>query len=105
MEQTQTKLKTYLGFSIKNRSMIFGLDNVLSCRKHLFVVVVGDNLTDKNLSKILAFAQDRHCTLVKVSGCFGELINRPTCKLAGVTDRNLAQAIVNSTDIIYKGEI
>ncbi len=85
--------------------MVFGLDNILSCRKHLFVIIIGDDLTEKNHSKILTFAQSRNCTLVKVSGTFGVLINRPTCKLAGVTDKHLAQAIIGCCDIIYKGEI
>lgn len=105
MEQNKNNLSAYLGFSIKNHSMIFGLDNILSCRKHLFVIAIGDDLTEKNQRKVLTFAQNRNCTLVKVNGSFGVLINRPTCKLAGVTDRHLAQAIIGCCDIIYKGEI
>lgn len=105
LEQNKNNVSAYLGFSIKNRSMIFGLDNILSCHKHLYVIVVGDDLTEKNLSKILTFAQIRKCTLSKVGGTFGMLINRPTCKLAGVTDKHLAQAIINCCDTIYKGEI
>ncbi len=104
LEKTN-KIQTYLGFSIKNRSIVYGLDNIWSCRKHLYVIVVGDNLTEKNQSKILNFAKSKNCTLTKVEGCFGELIGRPSCKLAGVTDKNLAQAIINGTDIIYKGEL
>lgn len=105
LEQIKNNITSYLGFSIKNRSMVFGLDNLLSCHKHLYVIIIGDDLTEKNYNKILAFAQGRNCTLAKVSGTFGVLVNRPTCKLAGVTDRHLAQAIIGCSDIIYKGEI
>lgn len=105
MEQKETKLSTYLGFSIKNKTMIFGLDNILSCRKHLYVIVVGDNLTDKNMGKVLTFAKCKNCTVVQVMQNFGDLICRPTCKLAAVFDKNLAKAIVANTQTIYKGEI
>lgn len=105
MEERE-KIKSYLGFAIKSRKILFGLDNIESYKKHIYLILIGNNLTEKNENKMIRKAKQLNCTLMKVDENFGDLICRPTCKLCALTDINLSKGITAfNKGIIFKGEI
>lgn len=100
------KIKSYLGFAIKGRKILFGLDNIEGYRKEIYLIIIGNNLTEKNENKMMRLASRLNCALIKLDENFGDLIDRPTCKLCALTDLNLSKGIVALNEgIIFKGEI
>lgn len=104
--QEREKIKGYLGFAIKGRKILFGLDNIEAYKKNIHLIIIGNNLTEKNENKMLRLATKQNCTLIKLNENFGDLIERPTCKLCALTDLNLSKGIIALNEgIIFKGDI
>ena len=100
------KIKGYLGFAIKGRKILFGLDNIEEYKKTIYLIIIGNNLTEKNENKMRKLATRLNCALIKLDENFGDLIERPTCKLCALTDINLSKGIIALNEgIIFKGDI
>lgn len=100
------KIKGYLGFAIKGKKILFGLDNIEGFKKDIYLIIIGNNLTEKNENKMRRLATIRKCALIKLDENFGDIIDRPTCKLCAITDLNLSKGILALNEgIIFKGEL
>ena len=78
---TNSKLKSYLGFSIKSNKIIFGIDNLESTKKNVRLVICCNTLADNSFKKLCNLCYRR------------ELIQRENCRILGILDSNLANAI------------
>lgn len=85
-----SKIKSYVGFAVKSRGAIFGVDNIVKLRKPALVLV------DKDLS---ANSQNRLKPYLEKAGvvCYTvpmeEIYNARNCKAVAITDPNLANAV------------
>lgn len=92
---TEGKIVSYLGFSIKAGKLVFGLDNAEKLKRGC-LLLYGQNLADNSKKHAQAVADRLACPVLIYRGELGELLHRPGCKVAVVTDRNLADAIVKT---------
>ena len=92
----KSKVSAYLGFCIRSRKILFGVDNVEKQRKNVFLLMADEKISENSL-KIMIKAKDKFACplLITKSGELGELIYRPTVKAVGITDKNLASAILS----------
>ena len=79
------KIETYIGFSVKKGSVVFGLDCLTRYRKKLYLVVV----TKANAKQ---YAEQRNVPFAVVSDY--EILLKRNCKVLGICDKSLADAIV-----------
>ncbi|MCL2862392.1 MAG: hypothetical protein FWE22_08290 [Firmicutes bacterium] len=90
-----SKIKSYLGFSIKANKIVYGLDNILQYRKRIHLLVIcssaGKGLT-KNLN---LYAEQKEITLIETKD-LAKLLSKENVKAVGLTDKNLAKAIIAS---------
>ena len=91
---TNSKLKSYLGFSIKSNKIIFGIDNLESTKKNVRLVICCNTLADNSFKKLCNLCYRRDWKLVQLTNStISELIQRENCRILGILDSNLANAI------------
>ena len=86
------KVETYIGFCIKKGSVVFGLDNVKRYRKKMYIVVATQSVSPKTLANTEHFCRERNIQLVVVPDY--DLLAKRNCKVLGICDKSLADAIV-----------
>ena len=92
MQEKINKVKTYLGFSIKSNSIVFGYDNITKSRKLFDVVIFCSSATEKHIMPILSAGHK--CVKLKDVN-LGELI----VKVIALKNYNLAKAILSIEDL------
>lgn len=107
MQETNKKIMTYLGFSMRSKEIVYGLDNIQSYRKKQFLIILCTTITEKNELKMKTLCEHKNIALVKLkSGLLAELLNKENVKLVSVTNFELAKAIFandENFEIIKRG--
>ena len=95
----KSKIETYLGFCIRARKIIFGVEMIERQKKGVHLLIV-DGAIGKNSLKPTLQAQERFgCPLLETAaGALGETLYRPEVKALAITDSNLASAILSVVD-------
>ena len=91
----KSKIETYLGFCIRSRKIIFGVEMIERQKKGVCLLIV-DGGIGKNSLKVAVQAKERFaCPLLMTEeALLGELLHRPAVKVVAITDNNLAKAIL-----------
>lgn len=98
---TNNKLKSYLGFSIKSNKIIYGIDNLETTKKNVSLVICCKTLADNSFKKLCILCKKRKWTLAQTNNfTISELIGRENCRILGLLDTNLADAIKNQENEI-----
>ena len=94
MELKPCKIKAYIGFAIKSRSIKFGVDDIIKCKKTQ-IVLYSDLLAKSSEEKLLKFATENRCETFKLNATqFDELFDENSnVKAVAILDKNLAVAI------------
>ena len=93
------KIGTYLGFCVRARHILFGVDNVEKQRKGVFLLIADENISENSLKIMIKSKEKLACPLLIMEhGVLSELLHRPTVKAVGVTDKNLASAILSESE-------
>lgn len=92
----KSKLETYLGFCVRSRKIIFGVEMISRQKKGVKLLLCDDGMGASSL-KIIKNAQTAlRCPLWMVeSGVLGEILHRPAVKVVAITDEHLSAAILS----------
>lgn len=106
----QDKITSYVGFCLRANKVVFGVENLVKSKRcHLY-------LTDKTLAQnsyetLLSTVQKLKATLLCLSeGTLEEMTHKNGVKAIGLTEKNLAEAIIKEASehtkytIIVEGE-
>ena len=94
------KIKSYLLFSIRSGKIIFGVDKLFESKKTPKLVIICSSQNEKVTNKIIRFCDENKIKFIKLHDLIlGELISRDNCKVVGLLDYNLANAIVNEIEM------
>ena len=85
------RLRTFVGFAIKKRGIVIGVDNITSSRGRIKVVLIDGDLSAKSAEKVSRYATDRGIDCFTVN--MASILPERTCKAIGITDSGLADAI------------
>ncbi len=85
------KVFTYVGFSIKAKKIIFGVDNIVTSKKIAKVVLYSDSLSENSLKKLLEYAKLKNIDAYRLD--LSAVLPNKNCKALGLTDSNLAEAV------------
>jgi ribosomal protein L7Ae-like RNA K-turn-binding protein len=89
------RVKSFVGFAVRANKIVWGTDNVLAYKKKIRLILVSDGLADNALQKLRAYAESKPARLVVLDDLtVAELVHRDGVKAIGVTDKNLADAII-----------
>lgn len=90
------KIKSYLGFAIRSGEIVFGSDNLFVSKKKCSLVLICSSQNEKVTNKVIRYCDEKQIEFVKLTDLLlSDLCGRSNCKVIGVTDNNLANAIKN----------
>ncbi len=89
------KVFSYVGFAVRAGKVKIGIDNVLSAKKVPYVVLYDKTLAENSKKKLLS-----RCENVNPTFCvdMDDVFPGKGCKVLGITDRNLAKAIIDNLE-------
>jgi len=93
------KIETYLGFAVKSGKIVFGFDNLCETRKKVKLVICSPTVNNKIKQKLILLCKHKKWELIETLDLLEELIYRDNCKVVGITDDNLASAIMKMENI------
>ncbi len=93
--QTKSKVETFLGFALKKRAVITGSDGVSHLRRADLVLMCNSGSQNAKKQAISAGVRLK-CPVVECLIPLEDLLGKQNCKIAAVTDKNLAAAILNN---------
>ena len=89
------KIKTYVGFAIKSRAIIYGLDQIKE--KKVKVVFFVDSMSDSSKLGCVKAAEKSECKHYQITGEeMLMLVDNPKIKAFAILNEDLAKAIVNN---------
>ena len=90
------KVKTYLGFAIRSGKVIFGVDKLFDSKKKVQLILICSTQNEKVTNKVVRYAKNENIPYIKLKDLvLGEMVSRDNCKVIGILDINLAQAVKN----------
>ncbi len=94
---SQSKVETFIGFSIRSGKIIFGVDAAERKKKGVYLLVVSCDLSENSYKVALKLQERFQCALMKTrSIALSELVHRENCKLIALTDKSLSEAVLTS---------
>lgn len=93
-----TKIKSYIGFAIKMRKAVFGVDGIKTSKQKLFLVVYDDSLASNSNKKLCSFCENNNINCYKVDFSLSELTKRSNVKAIAIGDESLANAIIENME-------
>ena len=93
----KSKIETYLGFCIRARKIIFGVEMIERQKKGVSLLIVDGGIGKNSLKSTMQAKERFACPLLMTEdSLLGELLHRPAVKVVAITDNNLAKAILAS---------
>ena len=93
----KSKVETYLGFCIRAQKIVFGIDNVESAKRGVYLLLSDEALGESSFKRLITTKERFACPLIITqTGALGELLHRFAVKVAAVKDENLAVAILSA---------
>lgn len=96
------KIVSYIGFSIKSNQIVKGLDEILKTKKKIGVILTTKNLKDNSFEKLNKHINNKNIIVLEFKPEQFEKFNLVGVKVLGITDKNLAQAIINEYNKVDK---
>ncbi len=98
----ESKVETFIGFSIKSGKISLGSGAISVLRGKVYLIIV-DGKSAKNSRRLAIKYKNRfNCPLIICKDGFERAVNKAGCKIAAIRDENLAKAILESLDDNYE---
>ena len=97
------KIQSYLGFAKKSRAIVFGLDNLEKFNKSVYLVLYVKQLSENSLNKLNKLVNEKNWKMGELENqTIDELLFVDNCKVIGITNDNLANAIIKANNNDFK---
>lgn len=94
----QSRIKSYIGFSIRMRKIVFGLEMVRRTR-HLKLVLYTVDLGECAKKSLTNYCNNNHIPLHIINFDIGAEIGKPAVKIIGMMDDGLAKAVLDNLGV------
>ena len=95
----RSKLQSYLGFCIRARKIVFGVDNIETERRGVYLLISDETLGESSFKTMLNARQKFACPLlIAEKEVLGEVLHRPAVKAVAIKDKHLAEAVKNAAE-------
>ena len=88
----EAKVRSYIGFAIKARKIIYGLDNILTSKKRPYLLLIDKGFSPNSQKKIVRYAEMNEIPMM--SFYLETIIPDRNCKAIGILEKNLATAVL-----------
>lgn len=94
-----SKIKTYIGFAKRSRTVIFGVDEIIKTLKKCELILASSALSQSSLEKLQkSAAKIKRNVYVIAEEEFNQNLNSVFIKAIAITDKNLSDAIKKELD-------
>ena len=95
----RSKLQSYLGFCIRARKLVFGVDNIEKERKGVYLLLCDEALGESSFKTMRNAQEKLSCPLlIAEKDVLGATLYRPAVKAVAIKDKHLAQAVQNAAE-------
>ena len=94
------KILSYLGFAKKSNNLIVGQSPIKRTDKKLYLILTSKSASENLENLAINVAVKHNCIHLKLNLDLSELINLKDIKIVGITDYNLAKAIIENKESI-----
>lgn len=95
------KIETYIGFCIRAGKIALGSGAISSLRGGVQLLIMDGNSAKNSVRLALKYKNKFSCPLVVCRSGFAEAVNKEECRLAAITDKELAGAILANLNENY----
>lgn len=88
-----SKIKSYLGLCVKSGSVVIGQDRLKKFNKQIYLLVVSPTATQNLKDLSTRLSEKFGCDSIITNSVLEELICKAGCKVVGITNNSLAEAI------------
>ena len=92
--EKRAKAESYIGFCLRARKIVLGTGATDCLKKGAYLIMVCSTASSNCLKLAQKYARRHSCPLMVCKSGLENAVNRPGCKIAAVTDKNLAEAIM-----------
>lgn len=96
------KIETYIGFSIRAGKIALGSGAIGALRGGVYLLVLDGAAAKNSVRLALKYKNRFGCPLLVCDEGFESAVNRAGCKIAAIRDRELAGAILKSSQSNYR---
>lgn len=89
-----SKIKSYLGLCVKSGGVVIGQDRLKQNNKKIYLIVLSPTATQNLKDLSFRLSEKFDCDLVITNTVLEDLICKQGCKLVGITNQSLAEAIL-----------
>lgn len=89
----RNKLAAYIGFALRARKIVLGVNAAEACRGGVFLLLADGSASENTKKQIGRLAKKFSCPVLVVED-LAELTGKAYCKLAAMQEENLARAIL-----------
>jgi hypothetical protein len=88
---------TFIGFSVKSRRIVYGINQIINSRKKLYLLILCKSASENTKKEARNFAKNHAIKiLITKDILLEEIVNKINCKSAALTDKNLAVAVLDN---------
>ena len=84
----------YIGLAQKAGEVVYGVDNILTSKKKIYLILLDNNISENSKSKIVAYSQSKNINLIYLSLELDKILHTNNCKVVGITNLELANQII-----------
>lgn len=88
------RIMTYIGFAVKSNHIVKGIDEILKTRKRISLIVISNELKGNSKEKIDSYSQNKNIPVKEIENEIFTSLNLIGVKVLGITDPNLAKALL-----------
>lgn len=94
-----SKIKTYIGFAKRSRTVVFGVDEIIKEIKKCECILASSTLSQSSLQKLQKFAAKiKQKVYLLAENKFNHNLDNEFIKAIAITDKNLSDAIKKELD-------
>ena len=90
------KIESYIGFAIKSRKVVFGIDNIKIARKRMYLIVLCPTASENLKREAEYFSGTKEIPLIMTDVPLDELTFKNNCKIAAIMNKSLAKAVTDN---------
>lgn len=97
------KIETYIGFSIKSRKTVYGVDSIIKYKKRMYCLLICKSISENTEKEVSRLAEKDNLPLIKtVEKMLSEITFKDNCKVLALTSKELSEAVLNNLNSGYK---
>lgn len=100
-QQKNEKIESLLGFAVKAGKVVYGIDSIESAKTRVYLAFMCKSVSENTAEKLVALAQRKLIPVLLCEKPLEDVVFRKNCKVLGVCDRQMAQAMLKFQTVTY----